>query len=271
MQIQLKKYKVTSPKLQQFINFFWSIDSADITLHHEVLPLKNIDLIFNLSPTSLLEMEGRVEKLGNVYFHGLSESYSYKSLKSNGEVKIIGVSFKPFGLYPFVNIPMKEFSGLSINFELVCKQFTIEVFDKIKNVSSIEQRLNSLESGLLTILDDKYVLPQKTKELISCFDSNVIPQSIDQFCCANGIHKRKLERVFSEHVGISPKSYMKLVRYHKSLNHLIFGNYKYLSDVAFDNGYYDQMHFVRDFKQFAGVSPTTFLKKENYLKKISRF
>lgn len=271
MPIQLNKYPVTNPILKQFINFFWSIDCADVNLNHEILPLKNIDLVFNLSSTTLVEKKGSGEKMANIYFHGLSDSYKFKSLKSSGELKIIGVSFKPFGLYPFINIPMKQFRGLSIDFELINKSFTEEIYDKIKNVSTITQRLNLIESGLLSIIDCKYALPTKTKELIRCFDSNNFPENIEQFCKDNGIHKRQLERIFSKHVGVSPKSYIKLVRYQYSLNHIIFGNYNYLSDIAYDNGYFDQMHFVRDFKQFTGIPPSAFLKKENYLKKVSRF
>ena len=76
------------------------------------------------------------------------------------------------------------------------------------------------------------------------------------------LSERGFQRRFNQHVGISPKLFSRVCRFQAALRQLKNNNYANLSDVAFDNGYADQSHFIRSFKEFAGFSPNQFQKRD---------
>lgn len=75
--------------------------------------------------------------------------------------------------------------------------------------------------------------------------------------------ERTLERRFKQSIGISAKMFSRICRFQESLNQLRNNNYKKLSDIAHENDYADQSHFIRSFKEFAGVSPFDYRKQLN--------
>jgi AraC-like DNA-binding protein len=75
------------------------------------------------------------------------------------------------------------------------------------------------------------------------------------------LSERSLERRFKEYIGIPPKLFSRICRFQASLGHLRNNKYDKLTDVAFENDYADQSHFIRSFKEFAGFSPVQYQKK----------
>lgn len=73
--------------------------------------------------------------------------------------------------------------------------------------------------------------------------------------------ERTFERRFSQYIGVSPRMFSKICRFQASLNQLKESRYDKLSDVAFENGYTDQSHFIRTFREFTGFSPLEFTKQ----------
>lgn len=76
--------------------------------------------------------------------------------------------------------------------------------------------------------------------------------------------------MFSKYVGISASTFGTLDRFHNSMNRLIAGGYSKLSDLAYDNGYFDQMHFIRDFRRFAGNTPKRFASQNSSILQIAK-
>ena len=74
------------------------------------------------------------------------------------------------------------------------------------------------------------------------------------------VSERTFERKFEQQVGLSPRLLANIAQFQASLRQLKTGNYQRLSDIAYDNGYSDQSHFIRSFKRFTGVSPLQFAK-----------
>ncbi|CCH02294.1 transcriptional regulator, AraC family [Fibrella aestuarina BUZ 2] len=72
------------------------------------------------------------------------------------------------------------------------------------------------------------------------------------------LSERTFERRFEQYVGISPRLFSRICRFQSALSQLESRHYQKLSDIAFDNGYADQSHFIRSFKEFTGVTPLQF-------------
>jgi len=77
------------------------------------------------------------------------------------------------------------------------------------------------------------------------------------------ISKRQLEREFKSKVGISPKHYLRITRINEVVRLLDDNHTTDLSSVAYQCGYFDQAHFINDFKRITGEKPTIFVKGRN--------
>jgi transcriptional regulator GlxA family with amidase domain len=75
------------------------------------------------------------------------------------------------------------------------------------------------------------------------------------------LSERSLERLFHTHVGVTPILFARICRFQTSLAILRQGRFRSLTDIAHSLGYYDQSHFIRDFKLFSGASPGRYLRQ----------
>ena len=75
-----------------------------------------------------------------------------------------------------------------------------------------------------------------------------------------GISSRRLVDVFSQQVGLTPKLFARVQRFQNVIQNLPPEQDVDWTDVALGCGYYDQAHFIHDFRSFSGLSPSTYLK-----------
>jgi transcriptional regulator GlxA family with amidase domain len=81
---------------------------------------------------------------------------------------------------------------------------------------------------------------------------------VSQLADKLNIHRRNLERRFETAVGMSPKQLSRIVRLQSTLKLLEQKKYSNLTSLAYESGYYDQAHFIKDFREFTGISPKSF-------------
>lgn len=266
--LQTTKYEVKHPILKQFIKYFWLMRSSNqIEINHKLLPVGNIDLVLNFSEPIHYTSIGKTELIPDKFhFNGIREEYCI--INQQGKFDIWGISFYPAGLYPFFKIPINEFTGKTINLDLVAKRFVLEIEEKMSIAVSDEQKLNILEKELLELIYADFIPDNAILNIIDNFYTNMENISISNFCDKFGINLRKLERIFNKYIGVSPKVVHKLARYQGICNQLIHQDNVDLTFEAYQSNYYDQTHFLKDFKSFTGCSPTQFMNEKRAVKQI---
>ena len=75
----------------------------------------------------------------------------------------------------------------------------------------------------------------------------------------------KLERLFYTEVGLSPKTFIRITRFQEVFKKIRQQGVKDLTGLAYEYGYYDQSHFIRDFQAFSGVNPRKFFSEKNFI------
>ena len=70
-------------------------------------------------------------------------------------------------------------------------------------------------------------------------------------------------KIFKEHVGVTPKVFLKIIRFQKALQEIETHKTVNWTSIAFESGYYDQAHFINDFKEFSGFTPNQYLKMQS--------
>ncbi len=87
--------------------------------------------------------------------------------------------------------------------------------------------------------------------------------SIDSLIRNIGISGRQLERKFNRLVGLTPKTFSRILRFQNVLNLLNRNHFQVLTTLGLECGFYDQAHFIHEFKEFTGQSPTAYFSKEH--------
>ncbi|MFC0182720.1 helix-turn-helix domain-containing protein [Pseudarcicella hirudinis] len=82
--------------------------------------------------------------------------------------------------------------------------------------------------------------------------------SVDELSEHLNINRRQLERKFSSVIGLSPKKLSRIIRLQATLKMIANKEFASLTSVAYEGYYYDQAHFIKDFKEFTGISPKKF-------------
>lgn len=269
--IEIKRYKPIHPILKNFINNIW-INSGELpALNHKLLPIRNIDLIINLSSQPVLLYDGNSEiSLESCYITGIMDHFKYSWKRPAGNIELIGVSFFPAGFYPFFGIPLSEFKNNIIDLHLLNRTLSEQLVERVKEHKTLFEKFHALERELLKLLNINLIIDEKMNSLVSNFIKHD-ESKIESFCNIQGIHKRKFERFANKFLGINPKTYLKINRFRKSLYALLNTDFNTLTEVAYNCGYYDQMHFIKEFKLFTGSSPTQFLVEKKSVRQISFF
>ncbi len=185
-------------------------------------------------------------------------------IEPTGYVNTFAIRFYPYGFANFVSEPIKSLSNKETP---ITSLFEEEAANKLEQQiiqsETTEQRIAVIEQFLLAMLSEKTILDNIVKTTIDTLLSTKGNASISSILKDDLSKRRQLERKFVTQIGISPKQLGKVIRLQAALKLLLSKEEEKLTDVAYESEYYDQSHFIKDFKEFTGVNPKAFLDSEN--------
>lgn len=176
----------------------------------------------------------------------------------NSYVDQICIIFHPAALRAFTHESYKDLMNCD-NISDIFSSKDKFVLEQIFDEADLTKRADKLECLLLENL--KYQVPEKLKEALYIINSfNIENLNVDSMAKKLDISTPSLFRLFKNHLGQSPKGYLKTLRFRNALNDILNNNSS-LSDITYLNQFYDQAHFINDFKSFSGYSPKQLLDK----------
>lgn len=167
--------------------------------------------------------------------------------------------------------PVTFFKLFAINEDLFQKSQVFNLseiagsgFEKLKKAyysnSSLEERME-VAISYLTGKMSTYSYPKVLIDIQNYMNTQgnlTVKDVLDGY--AGSLNYKWLERNFKKHLGISPQSYLLMRRFLNAYIDLDSFTSKDLLHVAIDNGYYDDNHFIKDFRRFSGVPPKAYFK-----------
>ena len=129
---------------------------------------------------------------------------------------------------------------------------------EVLSAATNDERIKLIETFLIDKLNTPEATDRISKASVEILLSNNGQVSIDELAEELNINRRQLERKFSSAIGLSPKQLSKVIRLQSTLKMLEQKKFSSLTSLAYENGYYDQAHFIKDFREFTGVSPKEF-------------
>lgn len=164
-----------------------------------------------------------------------------------GSKIIISYFFSPFAAACLFNIDAKKLAVGPIEVA------TIESSSIDEVVRQLDQLLvNKLESNRRTCEIIRYA----TDQMMIDNSKDVLPNIQDKL----GLNERTFQRIFKKFVGITPVQYRRICQFDTSFTQLRTNEFGTLTDIAYDNGFADQSHFIKTFKEFAKTTPKRYLK-----------
>ena len=145
-------------------------------------------------------------------------------------------------------VPLQELFGEEV----------IHVEKKILKAKKNETRKQIIETFLLNRLLSPESIDRIAKESVEIITNLKGQVSVDELSEQIKINRRRLERKFSSAIGLSPKQLSKIIRLQSTLKMLANKRFTSLTSIAHEGDYYDQAHFIKDFKEFTGMSPKKF-------------
>jgi AraC-like DNA-binding protein len=264
--LQKMDYQEIKPHkdLQSVVKFYWTlkVPIQSDTQRQLILPDGCIDICFILGDdikryTSETEF---IIQPRNMLLGQITEQFY---IEPTGQVNSFSVRFYP---YSFANLIDTSLNGFANKETPLSELFGIEkanlLSQDIIQAKSTKERIKIFENFLLEKLNDKSTIDQIVKSTVDTMLSAKGSLSLNEILKDTASKRRQLERNFAKQIGISPKQLSKAIRLQATLKLLLNQSTESLTDIAYESEYYDQAHFIKDFKEFTGVTPKEFLTDE---------
>ncbi len=167
----------------------------------------------------------------------------------------IGVELTPKGLYRFFNLSMHEITDRIYSFEDLFGAWGVRLQNSIGNIETAGEKIAFLQTALVYLLrgnTKNYALLDYTIDLITQSDGMI---RIQELASKTGYSKRYLDILFKEHIGLSPKSLASILRFQNIYQSLAQEHATSFLNNNLYAYYYDQSHFIKEFRRFTGYSP----------------
>lgn len=247
--------------LKQFIESF--VYYKDYNPTHTVdrfLPDGNVYVVIDLTDYPKFIYDNytlkEIQSCKNVWFSGIRNKYI--TIPSGRDSEMFIINFHKGKAYPFVEMPMNELTDYVVGGELVMPGEILNMREELLNRPGIHEKFAYAETYLLKVFSKKL-----TDNPFVSYSVNAILQSphqltINKLAGKVGYSQKHFIKIFREHVGVTPKNFLKIMRFQKAIQEIEAAKAINWAGIAYESGYYDQAHFINDFKQFSGFTPAQF-------------
>ena len=243
-----------SPSLREYVE---RIDLGrecvppETAIEERVLPDGSVHLIFNLGdrPAEISAADGHAsEALGGRCAPAL--------IRMAGSVDQIGVQLRPGGMAQLLGVPAGELAGSAVALDNLWGARAAETLERLADARGSAERVAVIETALLDVLrrtgSRPHVLAAEAVRRITKAGGRI---RVRELAAALGVGERRLEQIFHQHVGLSPKAACRLARFRVSISLLHRQPGRSWSEIAYGCGFYDQSHLINEFQALAGLTP----------------
>jgi AraC-like DNA-binding protein len=252
-------HRVPHPPLDVFIEFIWLCrNNPSPHMLERILPTGTAQLIVNLKEdeTRLYDPEfpSRCVTTSGTVLTGVQSRYQV--IDTSEQEFVAGVVFKPAGTVPFFRVPAHETSDADTPLDALWGDARAAALrERLLESNCHNRTVDALEAALLEVWTPSGAHPAVTFAL-SAFDRAPMTTSITAVTDRVGLSAKRFIERFKMDVGLTPKRYCRIRRFQRAVTLVHQGSEIDWAAVALDCGYFDQAHFIHDFKSFAGLTPT---------------
>lgn len=253
--------------LKNYIEKMWIFESNgkmpvdDMKL---VVPNGNIKLTVSYQNGIVAAVNGKTfaSKEHDITLTGLVDVPVILDVDEDAVTETIGIEFSPQGAYRFFHFTLNDIQNQIYPLSDVLGNIGKQLTEQINNTISRQQKINLLQQFLLKQLSlhNEDLIFEYCIKKITASKGKITIKELEK---KTGYSSRWLNVKFNDKLGVSPKNLCSIIRFKQYYQALINGNEKLFSRNDFYELYYDQSHFIKDFKRFTGLSPAKLEKQTN--------
>lgn len=224
------------------------------------LPKTALSIVFNIQDHFRLYSDDSFKSYSQhkkYWIAGLQMSPRY--VESYGQSEMMIVQFKTLGAYELLGVPLVEYKNYFIGLDLINSELANQTWERLCESKSISEMFSVGQEFLASLISDSPSLNYKSYNAINLLLKKESGMKVRDMCLNLGVSRKHLNYLFNTYVGVSPKSFLQLKRFRKSLQLLSQSKIDCLTNLAYEIGYFDQPHFINDFKKMTGLTPTDYV------------
>ncbi len=263
MAIVSRKHVPHGP-LSSFVKCFWYWEGAPQTHAKErLMPNGEASIVFNLRDDPIRIYDA--DDLGSHRSYGQSVISGARTscfvIDTMQEDRVFGIQFQPGGAFPFFRMPACEMENRSMELEFLWPGAANQLRERLLAAPTIDA---------MFLLAEQYLLAQLVKPLEL---HPAVTFARQQFCQRPhkirvasvlgeiGLSQRRFIQIFHDQVGLTPKAFCRVRRFQRILETVHGLREVDWIEGALNCGYYDQAHFIHDFREFSGLTPSQYLAR----------
>ena len=174
---------------------------------------------------------------------------------STGNIEMIVTVFQPHTAKIFFHLPVSLSRDMNIPIRDMEDIELSDLAKKIEDADNLEISIDLIEQFLLSrlLLENKYNIPRLAA--VVCHINNSVPINIKGLADVACLSEKQFCRVFSEHIGTTPKDFLRIIRLQRTLSVLQHNPGIGFAQLSYECGYTDQSHMIKEFKLFSGYTP----------------
>ena len=260
----IARTRIPKPPLSDFVRMLWYYEGYPaVHAKERILPTGTVEIIINLKEDATRLYDKRDTKkclrYRGVALSGILTEYAV--IDTDEQMHVMGVNFKPGGAFPFFLPPVSELQDLHLSLEDLWGPEANALRDNLSALPAIEARFDYLEAAMLARMRCFEHHPAVLFALAEIKHRHT--QTVAALVAKIGLSSRRFIQLFSEQVGLTPKLFCRVQRFQQVIREMRGAGDVELSEVALSCGYFDQAHFIHDFKAFSGINPTEYLSKRS--------
>lgn len=250
-------YQLRAPAgdLAAFIEHYWFVSDADgdVDLRVDVFVDARADLIFNFGVPYRREVIGSDARTIAVSNFDAQRTMPIRILQ-RGRVRVSGARFRLGGVGALARVPLRPFTNTTAPLDAVFGEEASALELALRDTPAIDAQAQLLDAFFSRRVRRSIGFERFERALGVLTDGDGGP-TIEAMADAAGVSSRQVDRLFARYLGVAPKTMSRVLRFQKSLRMLMDDPRCTLADVAASCGYFDQAHFVKDFRRMSGGVP----------------
>jgi AraC-like DNA-binding protein len=245
-----------SPALRPYVDRLWLLEGPAAAIESGPIPPDGrTEIIVHAGdPFARRDEDGRLRLQERVLIAG--QATRALELAPRGHARLVGARLRPAGAHALLRVPQHELADAVVPLAELSRRLARRLADDVANRQETDGMADALARALAGAAASAPATPSPAARAVDRALARRGLVRVDDLATSAGISRRQLERVFLDHVGLPPKLFLRIIRFQEALGALRDRPPRPdWARVAVEHGFYDQAHFIRDFRAFAGATP----------------
>ena len=241
-------YPAPSPEMANYVQGIF-------VLEHQEYSSFRLPLFANGTPA--LVFHNAKEMPANSHLTLFGQTISPDELLLKGKFTLIAYFLRPWCLPSLFRLAGSELTDNPVDFSLISKDRNLE--EKLLNAVTTKQMLSLLDDHIARLAACSSLEDPRSKYAAARIISTPQLDVLTSLRKDLYITERSFQRVFRKNIGVSPNQFRRIIQFNNAFRQLNERKFSNLSDIAFNNGYADQSHFNRAFREFTNLTAMQYL------------